>query len=336
MHAGAAKLVPDRVFSGKVGSAAWLPSCCRVPTTLAHFGAAYDLFAMAGTMTAPSALLPAATDIGTVTLRVADADRSLAWYRDMMGLELIDRTSDRLSLGAGGKAFLFLDVHPGTPPRVEETTGLYHVAIRVPDRASLGGVLARIASAGVRLGASDHLVSEALYIWDPDNNGLEIYRDRPREEWVWQNGRVQMATEPLDRRSVATDGIDAGKHLEPMPAGTKIGHVHLQVGDLAQAHDFYTGILGFEPTSARSGALFVSAGGYHHHLGLNVWHSLNAPLPAPDAAGLVEFDIVVPDRDALDTVRQRLTAAGYETSGDRETFLVLDPWQIPIRLRTKT
>jgi catechol 2,3-dioxygenase len=283
--------------------------------------------------TPPNSLLPAATEIGTVTLRVADADRSLAWYRDMMGLELIDRMPERLSLGAGGEAFLFLDVRPDAPPRVEETTGLYHVAILVPDRASLGGALARIAAAGVRLGASDHLVSEALYIWDPDNNGLEIYRDRPREKWIWQNGRVQMATEPLDRRSVAGEGIDAGKHLEPMPAGTRIGHVHLQVGDLAQAHDFYTGVLGFEPTSARGGALFVSAGGYHHHLGLNVWHSLNAPPPAPGAAGLVEFDVVVPDRAGLEAARQRLEAAGHQPTGGAESFRLLDPWQIPIRLR---
>jgi catechol 2,3-dioxygenase len=305
---------------------------------LAHFRQPYDLSIMVNAAgTAPGALLPAATNIGAVTLRVADADRSLAWYRDMMGMQLIDRTPERLSFGAGGKAFLFLEVRDGAPPRVDETTGLYHVAILVPDRASLGGVLARIASAGVRrLGASDHLVSEALYIWDPDNNGLEIYRDRPREEWIWQNGRVQMATEPLDRRSVAMEGIDAGKHLEPMPVGTKIGHVHLQVGDLAQAHDFYTGVLGFEPTSARGGALFVSAGGYHHHLGLNVWHSLNAPPAAPDAAGLVEFEIVVPDRAALDAVRRRLEAAGHKATGDGESFRVLDPWRILIRLRTKT
>jgi len=173
------------------------------------------------------AILPAGTDIGTVTLRVSDADRSLRWYRDMMGMELVERTPERLSLGAGGKAFLFLDVRPDTTPRIDETTGLHHVAILVPDRASLGGVLARIAATGVRLGASDHLVSEALYIWDPDNNGLEIYRDRPRDEWHWENGRVQMATDPLDRRSVADEGIAAGKHLVPMPAGTKIGHVHL-------------------------------------------------------------------------------------------------------------
>ena len=281
----------------------------------------------------PSAILPAGTDIGTATLRVSDADRALRWYGDMMGMELIDRTPERLALGAGGKPCLFLDVRPDATPRVEETTGLYHVAILVPDRAALGGVLARIASAGVRLGASDHLVSEALYIWDADNNGLEIYRDRPRGEWRWENGRVAMATEPLDRRSVAEEGISAGAHLKPMPAGTKIGHVHLQVGNLEEAHRFYTGVLGFEQTAGRGGAMFVSAGGYHHHLGLNVWHSLGAPEPAPNACGLVEYEITVPDRAALHAAKARLEAAGFSMQAGADGFRFRDPWNILAHLR---
>ena len=306
---------------------------------LADRPGSYNLNAMnianAPAATRPAqAILPAGTDIGTVTLRVSDADRALRWYRNMMGMELVDRTPERLSLGAGGKAFLVLEVRPDATPRIEETTGLYHVAILVPDRASLGGVLARIAAAGVRLGASDHLVSEALYIWDPDNNGLEIYRDRPRSEWKWENGRVQMATDPLDRRSVAEEGIAAGAHLKPMPGGTKIGHVHLQVGDLDVAKHFYADTLGFVPTAGRGGALFVSAGGYHHHLGMNVWHSLNAPPPAPNAAGLVEYEIVVPDRATLAAVKSRLETAGFKPSGNEDGFRVLDPWQIPLRMRS--
>jgi catechol 2,3-dioxygenase len=281
----------------------------------------------------PAAILPAGTDIGTVTMRVSDADRALRWYGDMMGMELVDRTPERLSFGAGGKPSLFLEVRPDATPRVEETTGLYHVAILVPDRAALGGVLARIAKTGVRLGASDHLVSEALYIWDPDNNGLEIYRDRPRSEWHWQNGRVAMATEPLDRRSVAEEGIAAGAHLEPMPAGTKIGHVHLQVGNLEEAHRFYTGVLGFEQTAGRGGAMFVSAGGYHHHIGLNVWHSLGAPEPTPNTCGLVEYEITVPDRATLEAAKTRLEAAGFATTGSGDGFRFRDPWNIHAHLR---
>lgn len=281
----------------------------------------------------PSAILPAGTDIGTVTLRVSDADRALRWYGDMMGMELIDRTPERLSFGADGKPCLVLEIRPDATRRIEETTGLYHAAILVPDRDALGGVLARIANAGVRLGASDHLVSEALYIWDPDNNGLEIYRDRPREEWHWENSRVAMATEPLDRRSVAEEGIAAGAHLKPMPAGTKIGHVHLQVGNLEQALRFYTSVVGFEQTSGRGGAAFVSAGGYHHHLGLNVWHSLGAPEPAPNACGLVEYEITVPDRAALDAAKARLEAAGVTTTGNSDGFRFRDPWNILAYLR---
>jgi catechol 2,3-dioxygenase len=278
------------------------------------------------------AILPPGTQIGTVTLRVSDADRSIAWYRDMMGMELIDRAPERLSLGAGGKAFLNLEVRPDAPPRVEETTGLYHVAILVPDRASLGGALARIGAAGVRVGASDHLVSEAIYIWDPDNNGLEIYADRPRSDWHWDNGRVAITTDPLDRRAVAMQGVEAGAHLRPMPPGTRIGHVHLQVGDLEEAKRFYTDLVGFTQTAGRGGAAFVSAGGYHHHLGLNVWHSLKAPPPAPNAAGLVEYEIVVPDRRAIEAAKARLEAAGFQTSGNADSFRALDPSRIPIRM----
>jgi catechol 2,3-dioxygenase len=284
--------------------------------------------APASTRPSPS-ILPAATAIGGATLRVADADRSLRWYVDMMGLELIDRARNRIVLGAGGKRFLDLEVRAGAAPRDESTTGLYHVAILVPDRPSLAGVLSRIAAAGVRLGASDHLVSEALYIWDHDNNGLEIYRDRPREQWSWDGKHVRMATDPLDLRGLLADA--GGKEREPMPAGTRMGHVHLQVGDLAAARKFYCDVLGFEQTAGRGGALFVSAGGYHHHVGLNTWHSLNGPPPAEGAAGLVVFEIVLPDRAALAAAKDRLRAAGYATTNDGDGFRVRDPWSAAIR-----
>lgn len=277
-------------------------------------------------------ILPAATTIGSATLRVADAERSLRWYRDMMGLELIDRSPNRLVLGAGGKPFLFLEVRPGASPRDENTTGLHHVAILVPDRAALGGVLARIAAARVRLGASDHLVSEALYIWDEDNNGLEIYRDRPRDQWTWDNKRVRMSTDPLDLQNLMAEGLAAGAEREPMPAGTRVGHVHLQVGDIAAAKKFYCDILGFEETAGRHGALFVSAGGYHHHLGLNVWHSRNGPPPAEGAAGLVVFEIALPDRAAVSAAKARLHAAGHAAADEGDGFSARDPWGILFRV----
>jgi catechol 2,3-dioxygenase len=311
---------------------AWLPWFLLGGGALAQGRASYNVPHMVSAAATKSAILPAGTHIGTVTLRVSDAERAIRWYGDMMGMELVDRTPERLSFGAGGKAFLFLDVRPDAPRRIEDTTGLYHIAILVPDRASLGGVLARIAEKGVRLGASDHLVSEALYIWDPDNNGLEIYRDRPRAEWHWKNGRVAMATDPLDRRSVAEEGVKAGAHLRSMPAGTKIGHVHLQVGDLEKAVYFYTEVVGFEQTSGRGSAAFVSAGGYHHHLGMNVWHSLGAGPPEENACGLVEYEIVVPDRAALTAAKARLESAGFKTSGNADSFRFQDPWKITARV----
>jgi catechol 2,3-dioxygenase len=278
------------------------------------------------------ALLPAETQVGTVTIRVADAERSLAFYRDMIGLHVIERTRTRIALGAGGRAFLFLEVRPDTTPRPDETTGLYHFAILVPDRPSLGGVLARIMASRIRLGASDHLVSEALYIWDPDNNGVEVYRDRPREQWVWEQGAVRMATLPMDRQSVLSEGLAAGTEREPLPVDTRMGHVHLQVGDLAEAKHFYGDLFGFEQTSGRGGAIFLSAGGYHHHLGCNIWHSDGRPRPPKDAAGLEEFTVELPDADSVAAARVRFEGAGVSTEPASSGFRVRDPWGIAMRV----
>jgi catechol 2,3-dioxygenase len=202
----------------------------------------------------------------------------------------------------------------------------------VPDRPSLAGVLMRIAKAGVRLGASDHLVSEALYIWDHDNNGLEVYRDRPRSEWSWDGKSVRMATDPLDLRNLAAEVAGTAKEREPMPAGTRMGHVHLQVGNLDIARKFYCDVLGFEQTAGRGGALFVSAGGYHHHIGLNTWHSLNGPPPAEGSAGLVVFEITVPDRSTLLGLKSRVQAAGHAAADHDDGLLLRDPSGTPIRV----
>ncbi len=278
-----------------------------------------------------ASLLPAATQVGPVTLRVAEAERSIAWYCDMIGLELIERSKDRLVLGAGGKPFLFLDVRPGTTPRIEETTGLYHLAILVPDRPALAAVLARIAAARVRLGASDHLVSEALYIWDLDGNGNEVYRDRPRAEWTWENGEVRMATIPLDLRNLLSD-LAPGTENKPVPAATRMGHVHLQVGDIDKAQHHYADLFGLVRTAGRQGALFMSAGGYHHHLGCNIWHSHNAPRAPVGTAGLVEFTIEVPNADAVEAAAKRFQAGGVATETVAGGFLVRDPWSIAMRV----
>jgi catechol 2,3-dioxygenase len=208
-------------------------------------------------------------------------------------------------LGAGGKTLLRLRGEPEAPPRPPHTTGLFHFAILVPSQAELGRTLLRLAERGWRLtGASDHLVSEALYLNDPDGIGIEIYRDRPREEWPHQGGTVQMATLPLDLQAITT-ARDPESGLEPpLAPETVIGHVHLNVADLVDSEDFWCRDIGFDVmVRTYPGALFVSAGGYHHHLGLNTWNGPGAPPPPEGAIGLERFEVLVPGvtgRDAVD------------------------------------
>ncbi len=277
------------------------------------------------------ALLPAATHIGSVTLRVADEKRSLALYRDIIGLKVAARENGKVALGAGSEPFLFLEVAPGTKPRPRRgLTGLYHVAILLPDRAALGSAISRISEAGIKLAAADHNVSEAIYLYDEDGNGLEIYRDRPRDKWPWKDGLVQMANKPLDFDAILAEG---GKEEpdEHVPAGTRIGHVHLQVGDLAEAEDFYTSVLGFTKTATLPGALFLAAGGYHHHLAANVWDSQNAPLPPGEMAGLTELALELPPSD-IPNLKKRLDQAGVKTEDSERGFALFDPWRTKIRI----
>ena len=276
-------------------------------------------------------VLPAATTLGPATLRVAEAGRALALYRDLIGLEVIERANGKIALGAGGKPFLFLDAVPGTTPRPRHATGLYHAAILLPDRAALGRTIARLTDAGVKLGAADHNVSEAIYLRDADNNGLEIYRDRPRAEWQWHDGLVTMGSAPLDFAGLLADSAQKRAN-DRVPAGSRIGHIHLQVGDIEEAERFYCGILGFDKTAEWRGALFVSAGGYHHHLGLNVWESKNGPLPPKTAAGLEQFVIELPSDADIAALRARIEVAGLPVEKSDGAIIVRDPWQTAIRI----
>lgn len=211
-----------------------------------------------------------------------------------------------LNLGAGGEPLVVLHELPGAPRQPRRSAGLYHFAILVPSRKALGAALMRLVQTQTRLqGASDHLVSDALYLADPDGNGIEIYRDRPRDQWTYTGGEVDMATDPLDLQALLEDA-DGEAKLDPQ---TVIGHVHLHVSGLPSSLDFYHGLLGFD-LMLRFGpsALFLSAGGYHHHLGLNTWAGEGAP-PAPkDAAGLDHFTVVLPDVQALTAVASRVGA----------------------------
>ncbi|MFB6164723.1 MAG: VOC family protein [Haloarculaceae archaeon] len=274
--------------------------------------------------------LPADAHVGRVALTVDDLDRVLPFYRDALGFA-VERDGDVARLSASDRPLLVLVEDRGAPERPRDAAGLFHVAIRVPSRAALADALARIRDAGASLtGASDHLVSEALYLRDPAGNGVEVYRDRPREDWPRApDGSVEMDTLPLDLEGLAADATGAGE----LPAGTAVGHVHLEVADLARAEGFYVEALGFDrQTRFGEQASFVGAGGYHHHVGLNTWNHRTSPA-AGDARGLRWFEVVVPDAAALDAVRKRLGDRGEGvTAADDGAVVVTDPDRIQVRL----
>lgn len=262
------------------------------------------------------------THIAYAHLRVSDLERALAFYRDLLGFQVIDQQDSTVTLSATGDvpAHLFLTALPGAIRKPPRTTGLYHVAIRLPDRRGLARVLRRLLEQRWPMqGAADHLVSEALYLPDPDNNGLELYTDRPRDQWVWNGDQVAMATEALDVENLLVQADNgAWKGIDP---GTDIGHIHLHVSDLARAEAFYSDLLGFDVMQrGYPGALFVAAGGYHHHLGLNIWAGRGAPPPPPDAVGLIDFGITLPDETSRRALLDRVQAAGVAVDEDSGLF----------------
>lgn len=283
-----------------------------------------------GTQTSTTTAIDPATQVGFLSLTVADLDRSIAFYTAGFGFALLAREGSQATLGVGEQPLLHLQEHAGAAPWPQDRfghTGLYHFAILVPSRADLGRWLRHWLEAGFPMpGQGDHLVSEALYISDPDQNGIEIYRDRPRADWQWVAGKVQMASDPVDLRGVIAAGDQANLPWTGLPAGTRLGHMHLQVGDIPQAATFYHDILGFDIVAAMPSALFVSAGGYHHHLGLNTWHSKGAT-PAPDGtAGLRYFTIELPSQASRAAVIARVQAAGLPVADQDALVTLHDPW----------
>lgn len=280
----------------------------------------------------PSDRLDPATRLGAVTLRVADLDRAIGFYSGGAGLEVLGRDQDGATLGSRGVASLELRHRPDLGPAPRGSAGLYHTAILYEDRSDLAAALyaSGTATQGTFTGSADHLVSEAFYFEDPEGNGVELYWDRPRDRWRWTDGSVAMDTLPLDPNAfIAQHHTAGGTPTAPMGAATTIGHVHLKVGDIATARDFYVSGLGFDVTTAMgSSALFTSAGGYHHHVGMNVWESRGAG-QRTQALGLERFTVVVPDGAALAEVATRLTAAGHTFERATETggaLVVADPW----------
>ena len=269
--------------------------------------------------------LPADTRLGAIRLRAGDVGLLRDFYERVIGLRAIASEDGVTALGAGDRSLVELVSDPDAPARPPRTTGLFHLAVLVPTRADLARALRRVFEAGWHLsGASDHLVSEALYLSDPEGNGIELYRDRPREEWPREGDEVAMATLPLDLESLlAEPGGDA--NAPAMPDGTVLGHVHLQVSELDTASAFWVDALGLDVmASLYPGALFVSAGGYHHHVGLNTWAGVGAPRPPAGSRGLDRFELVLPDAASETAARDRLTAVGEVRDEDGEA-LVEDP-----------
>jgi catechol 2,3-dioxygenase len=264
---------------------------------------------------------------GAVRLRVADLDGQREFYERAIGLRPIDSADRPARLGSGETSVVELDQSPDAPPRPAWTTGLFHLAILVPDRAELAAALARVLRAGWRLsGASDHLVSEALYLNDPEGNGIEIYRDRPRAEWGRDHGEIRMSTLPLDVDGLLAEVREDGPEVDGVPAGTRIGHVHLNVADLQPAESFYSGVLGFDVTvRGYPGALFLSTGGYHHHIGVNTWAGPGAPAPPAGSRGLEWFELAVDDEARLAELEGRLADAGAAVERRAEGVLTRDP-----------
>jgi catechol 2,3-dioxygenase len=276
------------------------------------------------------------TQMGLVSVGVADLNTSLRYYTQALGFVVLEQQENHATLGVPGTPLLFLTEEPGAKPFPHDQygyTGLYHFAILVPSRADLGRWLGHWITSGLPFpGQGDHLVSEAFYITDPDGNGIEVYRDRPRSEWPYINGQLQMAADPIDIRGVLDAAEQEGKPWSGLAAGTRLGHMHLQVGDIAQAEAFYHGVLGFDVVVRMPTALFISAGGYHHHIGMNIWHSRNAP-PAPaGVAGLRAYTIEMPSEEARAAVLERVRAAGLSARETGEVAIFEDPWHNTIVL----
>ncbi|MBI4530466.1 MAG: VOC family protein [Candidatus Latescibacteria bacterium] len=278
--------------------------------------------------------LPAEAHIHHIHLQVSNLKQALAFYANLLGFREVGRGGVTTILSATGRlpSHILLTEHPGAQPKPPHTTGLYHVAIRFPNRRELARVFRRLLDHNWSFhGFSDHKVSEALYLSDPDGNGLELYTDRPRDQWPWHDDQIAMTTDPLDPDSLLQEAAEDTDLWTGIHLGTDIGHVHLQVSDLTQAEAFYHGLLGLDVTQRNyPGALFLSAGGYHHHLGLNIWAGHGASPPPPDAVGLLSFALRIPDRETYQTLQTRIQAAGIPVEDWRSdehtvSILVRDP-----------
>lgn len=271
---------------------------------------------------------------GAPVLIVKDLAGVARYYEEGIGLTRIDADTDTVRLGAGGVVLLVLRRRASAEREPPGLAGLYHTAFLVPGRGELGVWLRRAVEAKLPFdGASDHLVSESLYLSDPEGNGIEVYADRPRDGWRWSGDIVEMRNSPLDIRGILADGAKVTAPSSRMPDGTQVGHVHMRVGAIAEAEQFYQGVLGFDVTRRREGATFYATGRYHHHLATNIWESRGSPRRSGTTTGLAVLSLVARDSAAYDAAAERMLAAGGRRTGD--TITADDPWGNTVELSRK-
>jgi len=271
--------------------------------------------------------------IGAVGLIARDLDLLAGYYENLLGLTVIERTPKVAKLGVGGVTLIEIEHRPNAKPDDPRTAGLYHTAFLMPTRADLARWILNTAKNRVPItGASDHDVSEAIYLDDPEGNGVEVYSDRQPESWRREGKVIFQKTDPLDIEAIVREVDPASATYPAAPGGLRVGHIHLRVGEVGQAEAFYCDVIGQEVTRRRTGATFMSSGGYHHHVGANVWHSDGAQARDPDRAGLAWFSIEASDTAALDALTARLKAANAPTTAIPGGTETADPWGTRVRL----
>ncbi|HLR51736.1 MAG TPA: VOC family protein [Candidatus Avamphibacillus sp.] len=276
------------------------------------------------------------TYVGEVTLKVQDLDRMLTFYKEMIGFQVLEQTEGKAILTANGKtALLSLEQREDLQPKQQRTAGLYHFALLLPNRSDLAKVLIHLAKNNVQLGASDHSVSEAIYLSDPEGNGIEIYSDRPEDTWTWNNGEVGMVTEPLDAENLIQEA--KGESWNGLPVGTVMGHIHLHVSNLQETEKFYHEGLGFESVlQFGSQALFMSTGKYHHHIGLNTWAGAGVPASPENSPGLKQFILEYPDEEKRNQAVENLKNIGADVREESGIIRTTDPSGNVIQLNVQS
>jgi catechol 2,3-dioxygenase len=271
--------------------------------------------------------------IGAVGLVARNLDLLTDYYRTLLGLTVLERSDRVARLGVAGVALIEIEHRPNAKPDDAREAGLYHTAFLMPTRADHARWIMHIARNRVPItGASDHGVSEAFYLDDPEGNGIEVYNDRPQEKWQRENGLIVMQTKPLDVEAILREIDAANASYLAAPEGLRIGHIHLRVGNVERAEDFYRGTIGLDLTRRRGGATFMSSGGYHHHVGANVWHSDGAGRRDGGRAGLAWYSIEVADTETIDAIGSRLAAVAAPIQQTPGGIEAADPWGTRIRL----